>query len=96
MSKRMKRILTKFSDSLLIDGTYQKNRFGMTIVDGVVVNNLGRTCIVFFALLEDDTFDSYQWLVAKLKKNMGKRFAPGNLFTDWEEALVKGKNLYFH
>lgn len=90
MSCRMKKLLQSFSDIIIIDGTYKKNRFGMTVVDGAVINNLGQSCICFFSLIENNTEESYQWIMSQIKRAMGNSFSPIVIFTDCEDALING------
>ena len=88
MSKRMRKVINKFSDVIFIDGTHKTNRFNMHLVDVVVVNNLGRTVTCFFALLNNQTYESFLWALKCLKGQMEQ--PPRIIISDDEEALGKG------
>ena len=60
----------------------------MPLFDVVVVNNLGKTIIGFFALLEKQNYENYLWALEAMKSEM--RRTPQVIFSDDEGALTKG------
>ena len=47
MSPRMKDLTLAFDDVLFIDMTHKSNRFGLPLLDIILVNNHGRSCTCF-------------------------------------------------
>ena len=88
MSSRMHRNLAKFKDVLIIDSTHKSNRFGMPLLDVVVVNNLGHTITCFISLLQNQKYDSFHWALSNLKNQL--KGEPVVIFSDDEEALCQG------
>ena len=60
MTSRMIDLTEKFADVLIMDTTFKTNRFGMPLLDVICVNNLGKSCIVFVAMLENSKYESFQ------------------------------------
>jgi len=61
-----------FTDFVLIDSTYKRNRFNMPLVNIVGVDNFGRTVMLAFGMIQDETIRSYDWLFQKLKECWNK------------------------
>ena len=89
MSKRMITLANKFSDVLIVDTTFKTNRFGMPLLDIICINNLGKSCTIFVALLSNSKYESFKWAFEEFKKNL--QVIPGVIFSDEEEALRKSK-----
>ena len=83
MSNRMKLLINKFEDVIIIDGSYKINRFNMPVVDIAVIDNHGRTSTCFFALISDNKYESYLWILTQLKSQLSK--IPKIIFSDEEE-----------
>ena len=58
----------KFLDMVLVDATYKRNRFNMSLVNVVGINNYGKTILLAFGLMTDEKADSYNWFFRNLKK----------------------------
>jgi len=67
VSKTMEIYSKKFLDVVIIDSTYKRNRFNLPIVNILGVNNLGQNILLGFALLTNETKESYDWIFKKLK-----------------------------
>ena len=93
MSKRMKTLMDYFYDVVIIDATHKSNRFNLPLLDIVIINNLGKTCFTFFALLKNQQFESYAWALQHFKSQIKK--VPTVIFSDDEESLAKGKYYKF-
>ena len=89
VSKRMKRLLEYFSGVLVIDASHKTNRFNLPFLDIAVINNYGQTCTVFFSLLADQKYESYEWSLLNFQKQL--KNMPDVVFSDDELALRKGK-----
>ena len=89
MSKRMKRLGEFFSGLIIIDASHKTNRFNLPLLDVAVINNYGQTCTVFFSLLPNQKYESFEWSLFNLQKQL--RNMPDVIFSDDEEALRKGK-----
>ena len=89
----MKNIVNTFSDVIIIDTTHKSNRFNMPLFDIIVINNFGQTTTCFFALLDDQKFDSFCWALNQFRSQLTQ--FPNIIFSDEEEALVKGIFIIF-
>jgi len=94
MTPYMKNLTKYFSDVLVIDTSHKTNRFGMPFLDIVLVNNHGKTCLCFVALLKNQQYESFMWALTKFKANLEKD--PMVIFSDEEEALRKGTFIYLN
>jgi len=56
------------------------------------MNNLGHSILLAFALISDETTESYKWVFRKLKQVWKKD--PVNIITDDCEAMQNGKFLF--
>jgi len=88
MSNRMKHMLKYFSDVLVLDITHKMNRFNLPCLDVALINNIGKTCICFFALMKDQKEDTLTWALQKLQSQMDTD--PKVIFTDDDSALTNG------
>ena len=93
MTNRMKTLANKFIDVLIIDASHKTNRFEMPLLDIVTVDNLGKTCTVFIALLKSQKYEEFKWALESFKSNLSN--SPKVIFTDEEEALRKGGFVLF-
>jgi len=89
MTRRMIELANKFSDVFICDTTFKTNRFGMPLLDIICINNLGKSCTVFVALIANSKFESFKWALSEFEKNL--RVKPKIIFSDEEEALRKSK-----
>ena len=87
MTNRMKNIANKFSDVIVIDGSHKTNRFGMPLMDIIAIDNLGKSCTIFIALLQSQKYEEFEWALDCFAKNLDN--PPCVIFTDEEEALRK-------
>lgn len=86
----MKNILRYFSDVLIIDTSHKTNRFNLPLLDIAVVSNIGKTLTCFIGLLEDQTSETFIWALENFKNEL--QFTPKVIFSDEDDALIKGKN----
>jgi len=82
---------TYFNDAVVIDPTHKLNRFNLPLLDVLLVNNLGKSVSVFFALLNNQKYESYCWALSKFKSQLSKM--PLVIFSDDETSLKTGFNL---
>jgi len=88
MTNRMKAIANKFYDVIIIDASHKTNRFGMPLLDIITIDNLGKSCTIFVALLHNQKYEEFRWSLECFKANLINQ--PQVIFTDEEEALRKG------
>lgn len=93
MTQRMIDLTKKFSDVIIADTTFKTNRFGLPLLDLICINNLGRSCTIFVALLENSKETSFNWALEQFKKATG--ITPKIVFSDEEDALRNGMSLFF-
>jgi len=93
MTEKMKLIANKFNDIFIIDGSHKTNRFNMTLLDIIAIDNFGRSRTCFVALLEDLKTESYTWALQSFKESLD--IPPSVIFTDEEDALVSGFSFFY-
>ncbi|XP_040372470.1 protein FAR1-RELATED SEQUENCE 5 isoform X2 [Rosa chinensis] len=81
-----------FGDVLVFDSTYKTNHYGKPLVLFVGSNNHLLTTIFGFALLVDETVETYTWVLQMFLESMeGKK--PLGILTDGDEAMRKAIEL---
>jgi len=88
MTERMKKLANTFYDVVIIDATHKTNRFGMPLLDIITIDNLGKSCTLFIALLRSQKYEEFLWALKCFKNNIQN--SPLVIFTDEEDALRKG------
>jgi hypothetical protein len=91
MSSRMRELLYKFSDVIIIDASHGTNRFNLPYLDIVCVNNFGQTSLCFFSLQPNQKYDSFEWSLLQFRSQLTKK--PLVIFSDDEQSLRDG-NLF--
>ena len=94
MSERMRDLTLKFHEVLFIDATHKSNRFNLPLLDGAIINNFGKTCTSFWALIENQKQGSFEWALQQLKKHL--KMDPKVIILDEEDALVNGKIISYY
>lgn len=82
-----------FCDFVLVDTTYRRNRFNLPLVNVVGVNNLGKTIMLAFGMLNNETISSYTWFFRMLKHCWQKN--PKVFISDEDESIHQGRSQYF-
>jgi len=90
MTERMVKLANTFSDVLILDTTHKTNRFNLPLLDIIVINNLGRSCTCFIALLENQKTESILWALRAFKEKL--TVIPNVIFSDEDEAIVGSNN----
>jgi len=68
VSKQMLDYSDKFLDIVFVDSTYRRNRFNMPLFNVCGRNNYGKTIMLAFALLNNETKESYDWVFSCLRR----------------------------
>ena len=77
-----------FTDFVLVDTTYKRNRFNLPLVNVVGVDNFGRTIMLAFGILSNETLESYNWFFHWLREGWGKN--PKVFLCDEDAAIIQG------
>ncbi|KAL3840675.1 hypothetical protein ACJIZ3_025266 [Penstemon smallii] len=75
-----------FGDVLVFDSTYKTNRYLYPLVIFSGVNNHGSTCIFATCFLQNETTESYQWVLQTFLEAMGGK-VPEAVLTDQDAAM---------
>ncbi|KAL3849686.1 hypothetical protein ACJIZ3_011568 [Penstemon smallii] len=75
-----------FGDVLVFDSSYKTNRYLYPLVIFSGVNNHGSTCIFAACFLQDETIESYQWVLQTFLEAMGGKI-PESVLTDQDAAM---------
>ncbi|PKK55908.1 hypothetical protein RhiirC2_801189 [Rhizophagus irregularis] len=62
MSLTQRELYSKHNDIIIVDSTYNTNRFQMILCIVTIIDNNYRTRIVACMIIEDETLDTYQWI----------------------------------
>ena len=68
LSKTMFLYYTYFSDIIIVDATYRRNRFNIPLVNVIGINNQGQNVMSAFSLLSNETIEAYTWLFLEDEK----------------------------
>ncbi|CAL2247213.1 unnamed protein product [Prunus armeniaca] len=77
-----------YGDVLIFDSTYKTNVYDKPLVLFVGSNNYRSTVMFGCALLQDETFETYKWLLETFMASM-KDKKPISILTDGDEAMRK-------
>jgi len=93
MTPRMKEILNKFNDVIVINTTHKSNRFNVALLDIIVVNNFGKSVTCYFSLLKNQKCETFQWALNNFKEQLVSDLKI--IFSDEDEALTKVNFIIF-
>ncbi|KAH9658300.1 protein FAR1-RELATED SEQUENCE [Citrus sinensis] len=83
-----------FGDVLAFDATYKTNAYQKPLVTLVGTNHHCRTTVFGFALLGNETVESYTWLLQTFLSTMGNG-RPKSVITDGDKAMSKAIKTVF-
>lgn len=93
MSPIQRELYSQYHDVVIVDTTYNTNRFQMMLCIITVVDNNYKTRIVACAIIEDETLDTYQWIFDTILTETG--VYPGVIFTDADPSMIRSiKEIY--
>jgi len=93
ISPIQRELYSKFNDVLIVDPTYNTNRFQMMLCIITVVDNNYKTRIVAYAIIEDETLDTYRWIFNTILTETG--ISPRIIFTDSDPSMIRSiKDIY--
>ncbi|GBB94191.1 hypothetical protein RclHR1_23080002 [Rhizophagus clarus] len=93
MSPTQRELYNKYNDITIIDTTYNTNRFQMMLCIMAVIDNNYKSRIVAFAIIDDETLNTYQWLFDAILTETG--ISPKVIFTDSDPSMIQSiKEIY--
>jgi len=93
MSPIQRELYSKYNDVVILDTTYNTNRFQMMLCIIAVIDNNFKTRIVACAIIEDETLDTYRWIFDTILTETG--VYPGVIFTDSDPSMIRAiKEIY--
>lgn len=93
MSPIQRELYSKYNDVVIVDSTYNTNKFQMILCIVTVVDNNYKTRIVACAIIEDETLDTYHWIFDSIFNETG--VAPRIVFSDSDPSLIRSiKDIY--
>ncbi|XP_021864576.2 protein FAR-RED IMPAIRED RESPONSE 1-like [Spinacia oleracea] len=72
-----------------MDTTYKTNKYGFPFLEIVGVTPTNQNFLIAYAIMKDETADSYRWVLEKLKMLLGASVSPKAILTDKEPGLLK-------
>ncbi|KAJ9542899.1 hypothetical protein OSB04_029405, partial [Centaurea solstitialis] len=84
-----------FPHVVLMDATYQTNRYSLPILEIVGVTPTNKTFCIAFVLMHNEEESSYTWALSCFKSLMGECILPRVIVTDRDLALMKACNVLF-
>lgn len=79
----------------MLDATYNTNKFGMPLLDGIAIDGLGQGFTPFFGLMDCEEQIDYEWQVSHICKLFNKQVFPSVIATDCDQALINAVSLNF-
>ena len=93
MSPTQQDLYNRYNDVIIVNSTYNTNRFQMILCIITVVDNNYRTQIIACAIIEDETLDTYQWIFDSIFDTTGIFLRI--IFTDSDSSLIRSiKDIY--
>jgi MULE transposase domain/FAR1 DNA-binding domain len=93
MSPIQRELYSKYNDVVILDTTYNTNRFQLMLCVITVIDNNYKTRIVGCAIIEDETLNTYRWILDTLLTDTG--VYPGVIFTDSDPSMIQSiKEIY--
>jgi len=86
MSPQQRSLYENFHDVVILDTTSNTNRFRMMLCVIVVIDNHFKTRIVASAIIEDETLDTFRWILITIFEETG--INPGVIFTDSDPSMI--------
>lgn len=86
MSPVQRYLYESFHDVVILDTTSNTNRFQMMLCVIVIIDNHFKTRIVASAIIEDETLDTFRWILGTILEETG--INPGVIFTDSDPSLI--------
>ena len=87
MSPIQRELYNKYNDIVIIDTTYNTNRFQMMLCIITVIDNNYKTRIVACAVIEDETVDTYRWILDSILNETD--VSPRIVFSDSDPAIIR-------
>ncbi len=93
MSPTQKELYSKYNDVMIVDTTYNTNRFQMMLCIITIIDNNYRTWIIVYAIIKDEILDTYKWIFENIFIETGS--SPKIIFTDSDPSMTwLIKNIY--
>src|SRR5205814_395010 len=86
MSPIQRELYSKYNDVVILDTTYNTNRFQMMLCIITVIDNNYKTRIIACAIIEDETLDTYWRIFDTIPTETG--VCPGVIFTNSDPAMI--------
>ena len=86
MSPVQRSLYESFHDVIILDTTSNTNQFQMILCVIVIIDNHFKTRIIASAIIEDETLDTFRWILGTLFKETG--ISPEVIFTDSDPSLI--------
>jgi hypothetical protein len=95
-SADMRHNTNRNGEVIVMDTTMQTNRFNMPLCILVGVNEHNHTVLLAVALIRDQSYTSFEWVLQQLRTSMGQH-APNTktVFTDGDHAMINAWNNVF-
>lgn len=77
-----------FGDVISVDTTCSTNRHNMPFTPIIGINNYGRTIVLGCALLQDQSAETYKWMLQTFLQEMGGNM-PRVIITNQDESMAK-------
>jgi hypothetical protein len=78
-------LFASFPEVILLDCTYQTNRFGLPLLNMVGITNISISFYVAFSFIKSESEEDYRWVLRQLTAYLS--CAPGVVITDCDQAL---------
>jgi len=90
ISKQMLEYSEMFLDIIFVDSTYRRNRFNMPLFNVCGINNFGKTIMLAFAVLNNETKETYDWVFSGLRRAWKSN--PAYIISDESQEIIHGKS----
>jgi len=93
MSPNQINVYEKYYDIVIVDMTSKTNQFDMILMLIIAVDNNFRNLIIAAAILEDETEETFSWVLQELKNSCD--VVPNVLYSDADPALISAVKMNY-
>ena len=86
MSFTQRELYNKYNDIMIVDTTYNTNKFQMMLCIITVIDNNYKTRIVACVIIKDETIETYRWIFDNILTDMNS--SSRVIFTDSDPSMI--------
>lgn len=82
-------LIHTYSWVIAMESTYKTNMYKMSLFEMVGMTSANMNFLIGYAIMKDETEESYRWVLEKLTNVIGNHLSPMTIVTDRELGLLR-------